>query len=112
MTSLFLGSGLGGGPPDFTGRGGADDSIELVDDVFAVRVSLPDSLVEGGSAMSTTANHKSWTSPERLSWNTMIAAVLDLVVCEGVCMICVILGIINVCHDYEEADVWEWNFGI
>lgn len=86
MTSLFPGSGLGGGPPDFTGRGGADDSVEPVEAVFAIRVSLPDSVVEGGLTMSTTANHKSWTSPERLSWNTMIAAVLDLVACEGVCV--------------------------
>ena len=76
MTSLFLGSGLGGGPsPDFTGRGGANDSTsEEEAGVFFVS-SVAE---EGGLTMSTTANHKSWTSPERLSWNTMIAAVLVL----------------------------------
>ena len=77
MTSLFLGSGLGGGPdPDFTGRGGAEDSTEPVESGVSFFVST--SVVEGGWTMSTTASHKSWTSPERLSWNTMIAAVLDL----------------------------------
>lgn len=74
MTSLFLGSGLGGGPtPDFTGRGGANDSTSEAGFFFISSV-----VEEGGLTMSTTANHKSWTSPERLSWNTMIAAVLVL----------------------------------
>ncbi len=76
MTSLFLGRGLGGAP-DFTGSGGA----KLVDAVF---VSLSESEVVDGLIMSRTANHRSWTSPERLSWNTMIAAVLDLIACKAV----------------------------
>ena len=78
MTSLFLGSGLGGGPtPDFTGRGGANNSTseEASEAGFFFISSVAE---EGGLTMSTTAIHKSWTSPERLSWNTMIAAVLVL----------------------------------